>query len=141
MTLALSGVSGKDVTYGYTINAGTTTATGGGVDYTLAAGVGTISAGSAGGSILFTVNNDLLDEVDELLVVTLDTDQFVNAILTGTPLENSIEDIASLFGFVNPKTISKYDFPKDVKRKIDPYIVIGVVAATGGLPIIPTSPR
>ena len=43
--------------------------------------------------------------------------------LTGTPLENSIEDIASIFGFVNPKTISKYDFPKDVKRKIDPYTI------------------
>lgn len=43
--------------------------------------------------------------------------------LTGTPLENSIEDIASLFGFINPKTISKYDFPKDIKRKIDPYTI------------------
>lgn len=43
--------------------------------------------------------------------------------ITGTPLENSIEDIASIFGFVKPKTISKYDFPKEVKRKIDPYTI------------------
>lgn len=43
--------------------------------------------------------------------------------LTGTPLENSVEDIASIFGFVKPKTISKYDFPKDIKRKIDPFTI------------------
>tara|TARA_B100000287_G_scaffold314477_1_gene297938 strand:+ start:1648 stop:2997 length:1350 start_codon:yes stop_codon:yes gene_type:complete len=43
--------------------------------------------------------------------------------LTGTPLENNIEDIASIFGFVKPKTISKYDFPREIKEKIDQFTI------------------
>ena len=43
-SLALSGASGKEITYGYTINAVTTTASDDGVDYTLTAGTNTISA-------------------------------------------------------------------------------------------------
>jgi len=43
--------------------------------------------------------------------------------LTGTPLENNIEDIASIFGFVKPKTISKYDFPREIKEKIDKFTI------------------
>ncbi|MFL2997163.1 MAG: Calx-beta domain-containing protein [Candidatus Neomarinimicrobiota bacterium] len=85
--IALSGASGKDITYGYTINTGTTTASAEGVDYTLTDGVGTITAGNTTANINFTVNDDALDEENEILVVTLDTDQFVNALLIGTPLE------------------------------------------------------
>ena len=43
--------------------------------------------------------------------------------LTGTPLENNVEDIASIFGFVKPRTISKYDFPREIKEKIDKYTI------------------
>lgn len=43
--------------------------------------------------------------------------------LTGTPVENNVEDIASIFQFVKPKIISKYDFPKEIKYKIDPYTI------------------
>jgi len=43
--------------------------------------------------------------------------------LTGTPLENNVEDIASIFGFINPKVLSKYDFPREIKPKIDPYTI------------------
>ncbi len=43
--------------------------------------------------------------------------------LTGTPLENSPEDISSIFGFVSPRLISKYDFPKDIKTKMDPLTI------------------
>ena len=43
--------------------------------------------------------------------------------LTGTPVENNVEDIASIFQFVKPKVISKYDFPKEIKYKIDPYTI------------------
>jgi hypothetical protein len=85
--IALSGASGKDITYGYTINTGTTTASAEGVDYTLTDGVGTITAGNTTANINFTVNDDAIDEENEKLVVTLDTDQFVNALLIGTPLE------------------------------------------------------
>ena len=86
-SLALSGASGKEITYGYTINAVTTTASDDGVDYTLTAGTNTISAGAAVSTIDFTVNDDALDEIDEVLVVTLNTDAFVNVATTGSPLE------------------------------------------------------
>ena len=43
--------------------------------------------------------------------------------LTGTPLENNINDVSSIFGFIQPKVISKYDFPREIKSKIDPYTI------------------
>ena len=58
MTLTLSTVSGKDITFPYTVSA--PVAQGGGVDYTLVAGTGTILAGNAGGTIDFTVIDDLI---------------------------------------------------------------------------------
>lgn len=59
----------EDVTIPYTVTGGT--ATGGGVDYTLAAGSVTILAGGTSTSIHMTVVDDALDENDETVEVTL----------------------------------------------------------------------
>ncbi|MCK4699486.1 MAG: hypothetical protein KAT38_04115, partial [Bacteroidales bacterium] len=53
----------------YTVTGGT--ATGGGVDFTLAAGTVTIVADDTLGDISISINNDLLNEIDETIVVTL----------------------------------------------------------------------
>lgn len=59
----------NDTEVGYSATGGT--ATGDGTDYTLASGTATIPSGSTTGSIDFTVNNDLLNESDETVVITL----------------------------------------------------------------------
>lgn len=72
----------------------------------------------------------VIDEAQRIKNDTSATSKIVKKIprkyswaLTGTPLENNIEDIASIFGFVKPKTISKYDFPREIKEKIDQFTI------------------
>jgi hypothetical protein len=65
----LSAISGSDATVNYTVTGGT--ATGGGVDYTLASGTATITAGNTTTTIPITVVNDVIDESNETIQITL----------------------------------------------------------------------
>ena len=56
-------------TVDYSVTGGT--ATGGGVDYTLAAGTATIPATFTTTTISFTVNDDVIDEANETLIISL----------------------------------------------------------------------
>ena len=64
----ISAVSGLDISVNYTVGG---TATGGGIDYTLAAGTATITAGNTTTNIIATIVDDALDENNETIVVTL----------------------------------------------------------------------
>ncbi|MBI4559762.1 MAG: hypothetical protein HY706_19400, partial [Candidatus Hydrogenedentes bacterium] len=64
----LTPVSGRSVTVNYGV---TGTATGGGVDYTLANGQLTFTAGQTSKTLSVPIVNDVLDESDETVVVTL----------------------------------------------------------------------
>jgi len=66
----ISAVSGLDVTYNYVVSGGGT-ATGGGTDYTLAAGTDTIAAGQDTATIPITIVDDPYDENDETIIVEL----------------------------------------------------------------------
>jgi hypothetical protein len=57
------------VTVDYAVTGGT--ATGGGVDYTLAAGTLTFAAGTTTQNITVTVVDDALDEPDETVIIAL----------------------------------------------------------------------
>src|SRR5256885_4524162 len=80
----LSAASAKTVTVNYAVSGGT--ATGGGVDYTLANGTLTFAPGVATQNINFTVVNDALDENDETVQVALSspTNATMGAIATHT---------------------------------------------------------
>lgn len=65
----LSAASGLSVSVDYAVTGGT--ATGGGVDFTLASGTLTFDPGQSSKNISVTINDDLLDENNETLVVTL----------------------------------------------------------------------
>jgi hypothetical protein len=65
----LSGPSGYVVTVDYAVTGGT--ATGGGVDYTLAAGTLTFAAGTTTQNITVTVVDDAIDEPDETVIIAL----------------------------------------------------------------------
>ena len=78
LELQLSEVlSGQDVTVGYTVTGGT--ATGSDVDYTLVSDTATITAGNTTTNIIAAIVDDLLDEEDETIIVTLSNP--VNAVL------------------------------------------------------------
>ncbi|MCH8012847.1 MAG: T9SS type A sorting domain-containing protein [Candidatus Marinimicrobia bacterium] len=68
LTLSLSAASSQTVTVDYAISG---TATGGGTDYTLAAGTATITAGQTTTTVSATINDDALDENDETIIVTI----------------------------------------------------------------------
>ena len=57
------------VTVDYSVTGGT--ATSGGTDYTLAAGTLTFTTGVTSQNISITVNNDVLDEANETIIITL----------------------------------------------------------------------
>ncbi len=69
LQLELSAASGRDVSVSYAVTGGT--ATGGDVDYTLEAGVATITAGQTTANISLTITDDALDEANETIVVSL----------------------------------------------------------------------
>src|SRR5439155_413188 len=69
LAVSLSAASGKTVTVAYAVTGGT--ATGGGVDYTLASGTLTFAPGVTTQNINITVVNDATDEDDETIQVTL----------------------------------------------------------------------
>ena len=76
VAITLSAVSGLDATIPYTVSG---TATGSGTDHDLADGSVTISAGTATGTVSFTVADDSLDETDETIIVSMSTGSLVNA--------------------------------------------------------------
>src|SRR5207244_684987 len=67
--VSLSTASSKTVTVNYAVTGGT--ATGGGVDYTLASGTLTFAPGVTNQNISITVVNDALDEDDETIQIGL----------------------------------------------------------------------
>ncbi|MCB1177750.1 MAG: Ig-like domain-containing protein [Leptospiraceae bacterium] len=72
VTANLSAVSGKDITLPFTVN-GTSTAIGGGTDYSISSSPLTISAGSNSGDITITVNDDSLHEDNETIIINMGT--------------------------------------------------------------------
>ena len=69
LAVSLSGASGQTVTVDYAVTGGT--ATGGGVDYTLVPGTLTFLPGETTKNVSITIVDDLLDEADESIIVTL----------------------------------------------------------------------
>ncbi len=69
MRVSLSAASGFATSTNYAVTGGT--ATGGGVDYTLASGTANIAAGDTYVDIPFTIVDDDVDELPESIVVTL----------------------------------------------------------------------
>src|SRR5213079_3010738 len=67
--VSLSTASSKSITVNYAVSGGT--ASGGGVDYTLASGTLTFAPGVTNQNISITVVNDALDEDDETIQITL----------------------------------------------------------------------
>ena len=70
LQVTLSNTTYQTVTVNYAVNAGST-ATGGGVDYTLAAGSLVFNPGETSKDVSFTVNDDNLNESDERVIVDL----------------------------------------------------------------------
>jgi RHS repeat-associated protein len=68
MTVSLSAASGQSVSVDYAL---TGTATGGGIDYTLANGTLTFNAGETSKDLSAVIVNDTLDEANETIIVTL----------------------------------------------------------------------
>ena len=75
--VTLSAISGLPASIDYDAVDGT--ASGSGVDYSLASATVTVNAGALTASIFATINNDLLDENNETFTVTLDGGTTVNA--------------------------------------------------------------
>lgn len=71
VVVLLSAVSGLDATVGYEVVLGNTTATGGGIDYTLDNGTLTIPAGNTSGTISILIADDAELEVDEQIRIQL----------------------------------------------------------------------
>lgn len=69
IAVALSSASGKSITVDYAVSGGT--ATGSGTDYTLASGTLTFNPGTSSQNISFSVIDDLIDENNETVIVTL----------------------------------------------------------------------
>src|SRR5439155_17400179 len=69
LPVSLSAASGRTVTVSYSVNGGT--ATGGGIDYTLAGGTLTFAPGVTTQNISLAVVNDVLDENDETVAIAL----------------------------------------------------------------------
>jgi hypothetical protein len=110
LQLDLSAASGQDVTVDYTV---TGTASGSGTDYTLANGTLTIIAGNISNNItIAAIVDDLLDEGDETVIVTLSNP--VNATL-GTNTEHTYiivddDDVTNVFE-ISKSDIAVYPNP------------------------------
>src|SRR5205823_9865622 len=84
VTVSLSSASSKSITVNYAVSGGT--ATGGGLDYTLASGALTFAPGVTNQNISITVVNDAVDEDDETVQITLSSpsNATLGAIVTHT---------------------------------------------------------
>jgi len=70
LEVSIAAASSKNITVGYAVTGGTATS---GVDYILASGTATITAGQTTTNISLTVINDTLKESNETVIVTLST--------------------------------------------------------------------
>ncbi len=89
ITAQLSAISPTSVTVPFTV---TGTATGGGVDYSITSSPLIIPSGQLSGTVTITPVNDLLDEADETVIVTMGTPinagQGANTVHTATILDD-----------------------------------------------------
>ena len=74
--------NGSATSVNYSVTGGT--ATGGGVDYTLASGTVTFAAGTTTGSFSISINNDALDEDNETIIISLSNPSNCNIGTTNT---------------------------------------------------------
>src|SRR5439155_1328897 len=88
LAVSLSSASGKTVTVDYAVSGGT--ATGGGVDYSLASGTLSFAPGVTTQNIRLNVVNDTANEFDETVDVTLSTP--TNATLSTATATGTIVD-------------------------------------------------
>ncbi|MBI5632334.1 MAG: CxxxxCH/CxxCH domain-containing protein [Nitrospirae bacterium] len=96
ITLQLSRPGSHDITVPFTINS-SSTATGGGIDYSITTSPATITAGSTSANITVTITTDSQVESDETVIVELGapTDALRGAITTHTLTIND-DDIATI---------------------------------------------
>src|SRR5207237_3645264 len=90
LAVALSAPSGKTVTVDYAVNGGT--ATGGGVDYTLASGTLSFAPGVTNQNIALAVVNDALAEPNETVLVAVSTPTNATLGAIGTHTYTIIDD-------------------------------------------------
>ena len=107
LAVALSAASGQTVTVAYAVTGGT--ATGGGVDFTLASGTLTFSPGVTTQNIGIAVVNDTRDEDDETVEVTLSSpaNATLGAIITHTYTILDDDPVPSLS--INNVTVTEGD--------------------------------
>lgn len=70
IAVVLSAASGRTITVPFSVN-GSSTATGGGTDYSISSSPLTFNAGETSKNITLTINNDSLDENDESVMIDL----------------------------------------------------------------------
>ena len=132
--LTLSEISGTDTTVSYTVSG---TAIGGGVDYTLADGTATITAGQTTTNINIPIVNDTLKEDNETIIITLSNpvgaNLGTNNIYTYTITD---DDNLPVIQFTNPnglglENITSVDIPVSIPA-IYPQDVTVSYSVTGG---------
>ncbi|MCH7497248.1 MAG: hypothetical protein IH971_05290, partial [Candidatus Marinimicrobia bacterium] len=139
-TIALSAASGKNVSVPYSI---TGTATGGGVDYALAAGTATILAGETDSVLSAVIIDDAIYETDETIIITLgaitNADPGVNTVHTYTITNNdakpTIEFSAASSNGSEGVTPASIAVTLSVATAVDAtvgYAVTGSTATAGG---------
>ncbi|MFH1852934.1 MAG: Calx-beta domain-containing protein, partial [Candidatus Neomarinimicrobiota bacterium] len=142
LTVRLSAVSGLNASTNYSVTGGN--ASGAGVDYTLASGTATITAGLSTVTVPVTITNDTLDERDETVVVTLaaptNATLGVNTVHTLTITDN---DNPVKVAFANAtSTVSEEVSPKSITIQLSvasgkevsvDYAVTGGTASPAGV--------
>ncbi|VAW32095.1 hypothetical protein MNBD_CHLOROFLEXI01-5325 [hydrothermal vent metagenome] len=73
LTVELSAISFSESSVQYAITGGT--ASNGAIDYQLSSGIFTFPAGNSSQTLSIPITNDLLEETDETIIITLDTPQ------------------------------------------------------------------
>jgi putative cell wall-binding protein len=97
LEISLGAIDGADTTVQYTVTGGT--ASGGGVDYTLANGTATVIAGTLTTNIPITIVNDAFNEPDQTIEVTLSSPSSnavlgTNTVHTYTILDDDVPGIS-----------------------------------------------
>jgi hypothetical protein len=123
----------EDVTVNYALSG---TATGGGVDYTLAAGTATIAAGQTSTTIPLVIVNDSVSEASESVVLTLSSPHGVNTSLgSNTTFTYTITD-----NDVAGVTLSKTSATVTEGGATDSYTVVLNTEPTSTVQVVLSSP-
>ncbi|MFC1619120.1 Calx-beta domain-containing protein [Candidatus Neomarinimicrobiota bacterium] len=141
LEISMPAISGLDATVDYAVTGGT--ATGGGIDFTLAAGTATITAGNLTTSIPITITDDALDEADETIQVSLsnpvNASLGANALHTYTITDNdsppSVQFTVSTSSSSEGNTAANLALQLSVVSALDvtvDYAVTGGTASGGG---------